>query len=307
MKTESSGFSEIVFGIAALVLVWIFSHFGGPGPLLSGIAAVWIAIYFFSSGLHILRGGTARPAQTVVSAAAAHAPVAVSPTLADKMASIHIPKDLKCPSCGASIRPTDRKCNYCGSSLVPLIDLPQPANFGDVQVGQTIRVGHPKQGELVVSVRRRLFYGELWQEHAGPSVPWTTTGTYFVGLGLERDLFLLNWRSRFFLLESRSPLTDMDINRDFAPYARQFAASNQTADVRFRYKDSTWHIDDIGKFRIEYFEGDGAEVSTGSTGRFIHASAGPEALVVEDYQSGGSGGLDTLWRGFLIQSADVNI
>jgi hypothetical protein len=300
---KSSDSSEVVLGAIALVLVWIF---GGISPLLSGIAAVWIAFYFFSSGVHILRGGAAGPSQPIA-ATAANAPVTTSPTLADKMASIPIPKDLKCPSCGASIRPTDKKCNYCGSSLVPIVDLPKPANFGDIQVGQSIRVGHPKQGALVVSVRRRLYYGELWQEHPGPSVAWTTTGTYFVGLGLERDLFLLNWQSRFFLLESRSPLTDMDINRDFAPYARQFAASNQTADVRFRYNGAAWHIDDIGKFRIEYFEGDGTEVSVGSIGRFIHASAGTDAMVVEDYQSGGSGGLDTLWRGYLIQSADIKI
>ena len=301
MRADSSGSSEAVFGIVALGLIWLF---GGISPFLSGIAAVWIAVYFFSSGVHALRGSNPRPSQPVISPAI-NAPVENSPTLTDKMASIHIPKDLKCPSCGASIRPADKKCNYCGSSLIPVIDLPQPANFGDIQVGQSIRVAHPKQGELRLAVRRRLYYGEMWQEHTGPNVPWTTTGTYFVGLTLERDLFVLNWQSRFFLLDSHSPLTDMDINRDFAPYARQFAASNQTADVRFRYKDLGWHIDDIGKFRIEYCDGDGADVSAGSIGRFIHASAGGEALVVEDYQSGGSGGLDTLWRGYLIQSADI--
>ena len=221
------------------------------------------------------------------------------------MASINIPHNLKCPSCGASIRPTDKKCNYCGSSLVPVIDLPQPANFGDVQVGQSIRVTHPKQGVLTLKVLRRLYYGELWQEHTGPNVPWTTTGTYFVGLTLDHDLFLLNWQSRFFLLESHSPLTDMEINQSFAPYARQFAASNQTADVRFKYAGSNWHIDDIGKFRIEYCDGDGVQVSPGSVGRFIHASNDKAALVVEDYQSGGSGGLDTLWQGFGIKQADI--
>jgi hypothetical protein len=301
MSADSSGSSEAVFGIVALGLIWLF---GGISPFLSGIAAVWVAIYFFSSGVHALRGTNAGPSQPVISPAI-NAPIENSPTLADKMASINIPKDLKCPSCGASIRPADKKCNYCGSSLIPVINLPQPANFGDIQVGQSIRVTHPKQGELTLAVRRRLYYGEMWQEHAGPNVPWTTTGTFFVGLMLERDLCVLNWQSRFFLLDSHNPLTDMEINRDFAPYARQFAASNQTADVRFRYKDLAWHIDDIGKFRIEYCDGDGADVSPGSIGRFIHASAGGEALVVEDYQSGGSGGLDTLWRGYLIQSADI--
>jgi hypothetical protein len=302
MNTRS-GASEITFGIVALILIWIF---GGISPFLSSIGAVWIAIYYFISGWEDLkaRDQAPRQAQPYVPAAVS-APVINTPTLAEKMASIHIPKDLKCPSCGAAIRPTDKRCNYCGSSLVPLIDLPQPANFGDVQVGQSVRVTHPKQGELTLTVRRRLYYGELWQEHSGSSVPWTTTGAYFVGLTLDRDLFLLNWQSRFFLLESHSPLSDMDINRDFAPYARQFAASNQTADVRFRYANATWKIDDIGKFRIEYCDGEGAQVSPGSVGRFIHASSGDQALVVEDYQSSGSGGLDTLWRGTKIQQSDI--
>ncbi len=254
--------------------------------------------------MHILNAGGQTQRQSYIPAASS-APVINSPTLAEKMASINIPHDLKCPSCGAIIRPTDKKCNYCGSSLVPLIDLPQPANFGDVQVGQSIRLTHPKQGELTLSVRRRLYYGELWQEHTGPNVPWTTTGTYFVGLTLDHDLYLLNWQSRFFLLESHSPLTDMEINRDFAQYARQFAASNQTADVRFRYADANWRIDDIGKFRIEYCDGDGDQISPGSVGRFIHASNDNTVLVVEDYQSGGSGGLDTLWRGYRIKQTDI--
>jgi hypothetical protein len=302
MNTKTSA-PEIIIGIIALILILIFS---GISPFLSSIGAVWIAIYYFISGWEDLKARDQAPRQAQSSIpAAASAPVVNTPTLAEKMASIHIPKDLKCPSCGAAIRPTDKKCNYCGSSLVPLIDLPQPANFGDVQVGQSVRVTHPKRGELTLTVRRRLYYGELWQEHSGPNVPWTTTGTYFVGLTLDRDLFLLNWQSRFFLLESHSPLTDMDINRDFAPCARRFAASNQTADVRFRYANATWKIDDIGKFRIEYCDGEGAQISPGSVGRFIHASNGDQALVVEDYQSSGSGGLDTLWRGVKIQQSDI--
>ena len=303
LRTTSTGSSEIAIGVIALALIWLF---GDISPFLSGIAAIWVAIYFFSSGWHILRGtgGTPTLAQPSIPAAV-NAPVVNTPTLADKMASINVPKDLKCPSCGAAIRPTDRICNYCGSSLIPVIDLPQPANFGNIQVGQSIQVTHPKQGVLTLKVQRRLYYGELWQEHSGASVPWTPTGTYFVGLNLDRDLFLLNWQNRFYLLESHSPLTDMDINRDFAPYARQFAASNQTADVRFRYAGGTWRIDDIGKFRIEYCDGDGAQISPGSVGRFIHASSDADVLVVEDYQSGGSGGLDTLWRGVSLQQSAI--
>ena len=300
---KASGSSEITVGIVALVLIWLF---GGISPVLSGIAAAWLAFYYFSSGLNELKSGgqAQQPAQPYVPAAF-NAPVATAPTLAEKMASINIPKDLKCPSCGAAIRPTDKVCKYCGSSLVPLIDLPQPANFGEVQLGQSVRIAHPRQGQLTLTVQRRLYYGELWQERMGPSVPWTPTGAYFLGLSLDRDLYLLNWQSRFFLLESHSPLTDMVINRDFAPYARQFAASNQTANVRFNYAGKTWHLDDIGKFRIEYCEGEGSPVSVGSVGRFIHASSDKDVLVVEDYQSGGSGGLDTLWRGVALQQSDI--
>jgi hypothetical protein len=298
------GSADLVFGVVALIFLCVMSLIF---PNFTGILALWLAFYFFSSGMHIMRGQNtgASPMRPMVAPSAATAPVVNTPTLADKMASLNIPKDLKCPSCGAAIRPTDKKCNYCGSSLVPLIDLPQPANFGDVQVGQSIHITHPKQGALTLTVHRRLYYGELWQEGSGPNVPWTTTGTYFVGLTLDRDLFLLNWQSRFYLLDSHSPLTDMDINRDFAPYARQFAMSNQTADVRFQYANENWKIIDIGKFRIEYCDGDGAQISPGSVGRFIHGSSGSDVLVVEDYQSGGSGGLDTLWKGLIIQQSDI--
>lgn len=286
-----------------MVLLFLF---GNISPYLSGIVAVWVAIYFFFSGMEALKSGNMAQSQPAIQSANS-APVANSPTLAEKMASVNIPKDLKCPSCGAIIRPTDKKCNYCGSSLVPLIDLPQPANFGDIQVGQSVRVTHPQKGVLTLKVLRRLYYGELWQEHMGPNVPWTTTGTYFVGLTLDHDTFLLNWQSRFFLLESHSPLTDMEINQGFAPYARQFAASNQTADVHFKYAGANWRIDDIGKFRIEYCDGDGVQISPGSVGRFIHASNDKAVLVVEDYQSGGSGGLDTLWQGVGIKQTDVTV
>ncbi len=295
--------SEITFGIVALVLLWLFS---GVSPFLSGLVAAWLAMHFFSSAMKDLKsGGQARQAAQPTIPAAINAPVANAPTLAEKMAAMNIPKDLKCPSCGAAIRPTDKLCKYCGSSLVPLIDLPQPANFGDVQLGQQVRIAHPRQGQLTLTVQRRLYYGELWQERQAANVPWTSTGAYFVGLTLERGLYLLNWQSRFFLLESSWPLTDMVINRDFAPYARQFAASNQTADVRFGYGGTTWHMDDIGKFRIEYCEGEGSPVSVGSVGRFIHASQDKDVLVVEDYQAGGSGGLDTLWRGVALQQSDI--
>ncbi len=302
-----SATTELLTGVVLLGVIWLMSPIS---PILAGIAFLWCAVTYFSSGMKAVRGddaeasGPTLPPRSYIPPAPS-APVVNTPTLADKMATVNIPKDLKCPSCGAAIRPTDKVCNYCGSSLVPLIDLPRPAYFGSVQVGQSLRVTHPTQGELTLAVQRRLYYGELWQEHTRPNVPWTPTGAYFVGLTLDRGLFLLNWQNRFFLLDSHSPLTDMDINRDFAPYARQFAASNQTGNVRFGYSGSSWHIDDIGKFRIEYCDGAGSDVSPGSVGRFIHASNGRDVLVVEDYQSGGSGGLDTLWRGVNVQQSDI--
>jgi hypothetical protein len=137
-----------------------------------------------------------------------------------------------------------------------------------------------------------------------PYVPWTLTGTYYVGLGLDQNIFLMNWQSRFYVLDARAPLTDMSINRDFAPYARQFAASNQTAKVSFPYQGENWHMEDIGRFRVEYAEGDGIRVSPGAVGRFIHASDQNKVLVVEDYQTGGSG-LDTLWQGYQIVEQDI--
>lgn len=281
-------------------------------PFIAFVIYVGTAIYFCYTGIAILISAGAEklptsrdknPKQNRILPTTS-ATVITTPTIAEKLASTNIPRDLKCPSCGANIRPTDKKCNYCGSSLIPLIDLPEPANFGDVQVGQSIRVAHPEEGSLTLTVQERLYYGELWQKKMRSDVPWTLTGNYYVGLMLDQDLFLLNWQSRFYLLDSHGPITDMDINRDFAPYARQFASSNQTADVYFKYQGTKWHIDDIGRFRIEYSDGDKPRVSPGAVGRFIHASDKDQVLVVEDYQSGGSG-LDILWQGFLINEKDI--
>ena len=138
---------EIPIGIIALVLIWLF---GGISPFISGILAVWIALYFFFSGVQVLQGGNVAQNQPYIPSASS-APVANSPTLAEKMASINIPRNLKCPSCGANIQPTDKKCNYCNSSLVPLIDLPQPATFGAVQVGQ-VRISPGPQPALILLV-----------------------------------------------------------------------------------------------------------------------------------------------------------
>ena len=284
----------VLIALNASSRYWAFLIFIGTG------------IYFFYRGIQeILVSSSLSPKQNRILPTTS-APIINTPTLAEKMSSTNIPRDLKCPSCGAIIRPTDKKCNYCDSSLIPLIDLPEPANFGDVQVGQSIRVAHPKQGSLTINVQERLYYGELWQKQIRPDVPWTLTGNYYVGLTLDQGLFLLNWQSRFFLLDSHTPITDMDINRDFAPYARQFASSNQTANVYFKHDGTKWHIDDIGRFRIEYSDGDKPRVSPNAIGRFIHASNKNQVLVVEDYQSGG-GGQDTAWVGWKIEWKDVRI
>ena len=217
----------------------------------------------------------------------------------------NIPADLKCPSCGASIKATDKKCDYCGSTLQPAIDLPEPAKLGDLIIGQTVRVAHPINGEQTFRVRGRLLYPELWQASSGPNVPWTPTGNYYAGFALEPNAYLLNWQDRFYILDERSSLSDMDINRDFLPYAKQFAQSNQTARVEFPYEGATWRMVDIGRFAIEFEDGQGLHLKKGAIGRFIHASSGNRALVIDDFQSGGSGGQDTLWKGYQVQESNI--
>jgi hypothetical protein len=218
----------------------------------------------------------------------------------------NIPADLKCPSCGASIKPTDKLCAYCGSTLKSLVELPEPAKLGTLEIGKTVRVVHPQKGELTFRVRGRLLYTELWQASKGPNVPWTPTGNYYAGFALEPNAYLLNWQDRFYILEERRSLTDMDINRDFMPYAKQFAQSNQTAHVEIFYEDRHWLIVDIGRFAVEFEDGEGSHLHKGAIGRFIHASQyGGMALVVDDFQSGGSGGQDTLWKGFQIKETDI--
>ena len=219
----------------------------------------------------------------------------------------NIPADLKCPSCGVNIKPTDKKCAFCGSPLQPLLDLPEPAKLGRLEIGKSVRLVHPSKGPQDYQVRSRLLFSELWQASRGSQVPWTPTGNYFAGFALEPAAYLLNWQDRFYLLEERRALTDMDINRDFAPYAQKFAQSNQTAQVKFSYDGESWKMVDIGRFAIEFEEGDIGLLSLhkGAVGRFIHAGSGNRALVIEDFQSGGRGGQDTLWRGYLINEAEI--
>ena len=237
--------------------------------------------------------------------ATSSAPLTGVPTIADRIKDVHLKNDFKCPACGATVEPTAFKCKHCGSILVTSVDLPAPKNWRDVEVGQTILIKHPNLGELSRSVQYRIYYGELWQEKMRADVPWTLTGGYYAGLGLGEDMYLLNWQSRFFIFDSKTRLTDMDINQKFARAAREFAASNQTKSVTFTL-DTVWRIEDIGRYRIEYVEGDKVGVSPGAVGRFIHASHNNRMLVVEDFQSGGSG-LDTQWMGYRITEEDIKL
>ncbi len=217
----------------------------------------------------------------------------------------NLPKDMKCSSCGANIKPSDKKCEYCNSTLQPLIELPEPAKLSALAINQSVRINHPQKGEQPYRLRGCLLYTELWQATRGPSIPWTPTGNYYAGFALEPHGYLLNWQERYYLLEEQRTLTDMDINRDFMPFARQFSQSNQTAQVQIPYAGKRWQIVDIGRFAIEFSEGEGLHLRNGAIGRFVHAASGNQALVLEDFQSGGSGGQDTLWLGFQIQETDI--
>lgn len=234
------------------------------------------------------------------------APLTDESTIADRIKEIHVRNDFKCPNCGAIVLPTDIRCKHCDSVLVATADLPRPNTWADVEIGQEVQVKHPKKGNINLTVTHRIYYGELWQAKMRPDVPWTLTGNYFVALRLGENISLMNWQTRFYLLDSQETLTDTVINRDFAQPARKFASSNQTVEVRFQYGGSTWQIEDIGRFRIEFAEGDGIKVSPGAIGRFIHARHNNQILVVEDYQTGGSGH-DTLWKGYQIEEGNIKM
>lgn len=306
----NKNFDYTLYGYYALMIVFVI---GLSMPRLAGLLFLGIGLfYLFRAGwifysqsedghrsAHHARNMRQESIPSTISA-----PLTREPTIAYIIKSIHAANHFKCPSCGATVKPTATMCGHCGSYLVASADLPKPNIWGNVELGQTVRVFHPHDGELALSVMRRIYYGELWQVQMKPDVPWTLTGNYFVGLMLNKENFLLNWQSRFYLLDFSSALTDMDINRDFAPYARKFAASNQTQNVKFDYNGAKYRINDIGRFRVEFCDGDGCSVSPGAVGRFIHASSNNKALIIEDYQSGG-GGSDTLWRGYLIEEKAI--
>ena len=269
------------------------------------------AFFAFSIGNAQLRKGsgqaayTTRPIAQNLNPRPAASAATARVELPERKMPDSIPDDLKCPSCGASIKPADKTCAFCGSSLKPLVEMPEPAKLAALDLGKTVRVIHPLKGEQTYQVRGRLLYTELWQASSGPNIPWTPTGNYYAGFLLAPNAYLLNWQDRFYIMEEHRPLTDMDINRDFAPYAKTFAQSNQTAQVEFSFAGGRWRMVDIGRFAIEFEDGTGLHLHKGAIGRFIHASSGSAALVVDDFQSGGSGGQDTLWKGFQIKETDI--
>ncbi|MCC6569335.1 MAG: hypothetical protein IT315_08865 [Anaerolineales bacterium] len=310
---------DIWMGITAIIILYIVSiSFSGP---IAGFAFIALAIYFLTTGLdkffpgHIQSAAGYSQVQSRARRASreepvpqtSSAPINAGSTIAEQIRKVHADNNFKCTNCGATIyNPTDRKCRHCDSMLVDMTSLPKPETWADVEIGQNIRFVRFGKDEINAEVVHRIYYAELWQEKMETDVPWTLTGSYYVGLGLNNDMLLLNWQSRYYLLDERSPLTDMDINRDFAQYARKFAASNQTASVTFHRDGTRWKIFDIGRFRIEFAEGEGIKVSAGAVGRFIYAKADDHVLIVEDFQSGGNGS-DTLWTGYEITKKDIKM
>jgi hypothetical protein len=189
--------------------------------------------------------------------------------------------------------------NQGGSSMEPVLK-----KLTGISVGQRIKVPHPVKGELTVHVLGRILYNELWQQTRSAQSPWVPTGNQFAGFWLDGEMLLLNWLNRFYLLDTNDPLSDADIARDFAPHAKKFAQSDQTAAVFFAYPPASWKIDDIGKFQIASVEGATLHARSGAIGRFIHASGdGNRGLVVEDFEGGG--GDDCAWIGYLLKEEDI--
>jgi hypothetical protein len=176
--------------------------------------------------------------------------------------------------------------------------------FASARLGQTVTVKHPERGPIPGKILGSIRYTELWQRTNSPSEPWVPTGNEFTAHWFGNFL-IYQWQERLYLLDEYEPLSDQDVQATFMPPAKQFAQSNQTAQVTFAYPPSSWTIADIGKFSVARAEGEGLRLRQGATGRFIH-SHDPQnrALVVEDYQSG-SGGQDTAWLGWKVGWDDI--
>jgi hypothetical protein len=183
-------------------------------------------------------------------------------------------------------------------------EIAEPQKLDWIGVGQQLTIKHPVKGDVIAHASGRIRYIELWQRHRGLQVPWVPTGNTFLGFWLEGDLYLLNWQNRFYLFDEMVELSDVEIQRQIASYARRFAESDQTADVTFDFPPAVWHIDDIGKFQVNEVLGKCPHFRLDAVGRFVHASGdGGRALAVEDYE--GSGAQDKAWIGYHIEESDI--
>ncbi|MCZ2127122.1 MAG: zinc ribbon domain-containing protein [Anaerolineales bacterium] len=310
-NAKSSGLSKLDINILGSGLFGFL--FLSSNPTLAFLIFIAISIYFGFGALaaYVSDKSPVAPTQNFIASQkgggiqpSSSAAITDERTIADRINEALEKGDYKCPHCGATVSPLAVKCIYCGSVLAAAVGLPGPEKWDDVEIGQTVLVKHPQKGDLRLTVVNRTFYGELWQKQMRPDVPWTLTGSYFARLGFAGGASAVNWQSRFFFLDGEYALSDQDINRDFAPYARQFAASNQTKTVRFSYKDAYWAISDIGRFRIEFVEGEGIKAQPGAIGRFIHFNSDARAMILEDYQSGGNG-LDRIMYGYQIEEKQI--
>jgi len=183
----------------------------------------------------------------------------------------------------------------------------KPGQFGAARPGGRLTYKHPQRGSLSASILGTIHYAELWQHTKAASEPWVPTGNIFTAHWLG-DTLLYHWKDRLYLLDSYDLISDAEIAQQILPAAKQFGASDETAEVSFAYPPASWTVTDIGKFRVESVEGSGLRMQAGAVGRFLHARGGSgnegAALVVEDYQEGG-GGQDTAWRGWSISWDDL--
>lgn len=177
-------------------------------------------------------------------------------------------------------------------------------NWQWITVGNRVRITHPTRGELTLHVLGRVRFSELWQQRRGADVPWVSTGHDYFGYWCEQDILLLNWQTRYYVLDERDMISDVEIQRHFAERAREFGQSDQKADVYVAYPPTSWHLDDIGRFKVVEISGQVPRFVQGAEGRFIHGSSSDgRALAVEDYIAGG--GQDSAWIGVVIDAADV--
>ena len=181
----------------------------------------------------------------------------------------------------------------------------EDGNWSWIRVGQRVRAQHPTRGKMTLFVLGKITFDELWQRQRGADVPWVSTGNHYTGFWCEQNILLLNWQDRYYMLDERDVISDVEIARHFAERAREFGQSDQKADVYVAYPPTSWHIDDIGRIKVAAIEGEAQRFIVGAEGRFIHGSSSDgRGLVVEDYTGGG--GQDSAWIGVIIDAGDVS-